>query len=63
MSDTKTVNHPDLQWCKDVLKANKGERITEDDLKTIWWDGILGCYLVHWAGMTLGIEKDGHIHS
>lgn len=27
------------------------------------WDGILGCWCFGWAGMFLGVERDGHIHS
>lgn len=63
MDTTETVVHPNLEWCKDILRKNKGDRITESDLRTVWWDGIMKCYLVMWSGMTLGIETDGHIHS
>ena len=27
------------------------------------FDGLMGCWLIGWSGMTLGIESDGHIHS
>lgn len=27
------------------------------------WDGIMGCYCFIWAGIFLGVEIDGHIHS
>jgi hypothetical protein len=57
------VTHPDLDWAKDVVRANKGERVTEEELSEVWWDGLTGCYMMHWRGMCLGIETDGHIHS
>ena len=59
----KGVTHPDIEWAKDVVRANKGERVTEEELSTIWWNGLNGCYLMDWRGMCLGIEPDGHIHS
>ena len=55
--------HPDLDWAKRTVKSNKGDRVTEDELGTIWWNNLMGCYLMMWRGMTLGIETDGHIHS
>ena len=57
------AEHPNIEWCKDVVRANKGERVTNEELETIQWDGLMGCYLMKWRGMTLGIETDGHIHS
>jgi hypothetical protein len=46
-----------------VVRSNKGDRVTTEELDTIWWNGLMGCYLMQWRGMTLGIETDGHIHS
>ena len=57
------VQHPDLQWVRECVRANKGDRVTDDELDTLWWNSLLGCYFMHWRGMTLGIETDGHIHS
>jgi len=59
----KGVEHPDLNWARECVKANKGDRVTEAELETLWWHGLMGCYLMQWRGMTLGIETDGHIHS
>ncbi len=58
-----TQGHPDLGWARDCVKANKGERVTDEELDTLWWNGLLGCYMMQWRGMTLGIETDGYIHS
>ena len=57
------VEHPNLKWARECVKANKGDRVTETELDTIRWHGLMGCYLMAWRGMTLGIETDGHIHS
>jgi hypothetical protein len=27
------------------------------------YDGLMGCVMIHWCGMWLGIEPDGHTHS
>ena len=60
-SDETELKHPDIEWCRKVLIESKGEKITNDDLRTIHWNGsYYGCW---WAGMFLGIETDGHIHS
>ena len=57
------VEHPDLDWARECVRANKGDRVTEEELETLWWNPLMGCYLMGWRGMTLGIETDGHIHS
>ena len=57
------VKHPDLNWARECVKANKGERVTEEELDTIIWHDLMGCYMMQWRGMALGIETDGHIHS
>jgi len=31
--------------------------------KAMQWDGLCKCWMVPWAGMLLGIEQDGYIHS
>ena len=28
-----------------------------------WYSHLLGCWMVPWAGMMLGIERDGYTHS
>lgn len=63
MTTEQQVQHPDIEWCKQVVRSNKGDRVTTEELDTIWWNGLMGCYLMQWRGMTLGIETDGHIHS
>jgi hypothetical protein len=63
MTTEQKVQHPDIEWCKQVVRSNKGDRVTTEELDTIWWNGLMGCYLMQWRGMTLGIETDGHIHS
>tara|TARA_R110002020_G_scaffold232807_1_gene444321 strand:+ start:1959 stop:2144 length:186 start_codon:yes stop_codon:yes gene_type:complete len=60
---TEGVKHPDLKWARECVKANKGDRVTDEELDRIQWNGLVGCYLMVWRGMVLGIEKDGHIHS
>lgn len=35
----------------------------EDILRTLRWDSLNRCFMCTWAGMVLGIEADGHIHS
>ena len=32
-------------------------------LEALSYDGLMNCWLIGWAGMMLGIEPDGHIHS
>ena len=32
-------------------------------LDVLQWDGMNGCFCFAWAGMFLGVETDGHIHS
>ncbi len=63
MTTEQQVQHPDIEWCRRVVRSNKGDRVTAEELDTIWWNGLMGCYLMQWRGMTLGIETDGHIHS
>jgi hypothetical protein len=63
MTTEQQVQHPDIEWCKQVVRSNKGDRVTTEELDTIQWNGLMGCYLMQWRGMTLGIETDGHIHS
>lgn len=55
--------HPDITWARAVVVAAKGDRVSEEELETMCWDGLMGCYLMRWAGMTLGIETDGHMHT
>ena len=54
--------HPNLEWARDLLLEKK-PNITEQELETLRWDGLNGCYMVAWQGMWLGIETDGYIHS
>lgn len=32
-------------------------------LRDMRWDGLAGCWLVERYGMTIGIERDGYVHS
>ena len=32
-------------------------------MKVLRWDSMMGCYCFGWAGMFLGVELDGHIHT
>lgn len=57
------VKHPDFEWAAACVKANKGDRVTQEELDTLIWHDLMGCYLMRWHNMTLGIETDGHIHS
>ena len=61
--DNQTIKHPDITWARGVVKAAKGDRVTDEELETMRWDGLMGCYFMDWAGMTLGIETDGHMHT
>lgn len=56
------VNHPDYEWAEGTMRERHPD-VTEEELQTLVWNPTMGCYLVEWKGMTLGIEKDGHIHS
>jgi hypothetical protein len=56
------LEHPNLPWAKSTLLAAH-PTTTEGELNTLRWDSLMGCYLVQWKGMLLGIETDGHIHS
>ena len=64
-----TVKHPDLAWARQVLLDAKGRPrpgsygVTDEELDAVWWSNVMGCYMVHWKGMTLGIETDKCIHS
>ena len=60
MSETQ---HPDIEWAKAIVREAKGDRVSENELATLEWNSLMGCYLMGWCGMTLGIETDGHIHS
>jgi hypothetical protein len=60
---TDEQQHPDLNWAKDVVREAKGDRVTEDELETVRWVPLMGCYLMVWSGMTLGIETDKHLHT
>jgi hypothetical protein len=31
--------------------------------RTVAYDGLMNCVMIHWCGMWLGIEPDGHTHS
>jgi len=57
------IEHPDIEWAKETVRKNKGDRVTETELDTITWAPVMSCYMMEWRGMVLGIEKDGHIHS
>lgn len=57
------VQHPDLDWARQVMIDAKGDRVTDAELKTLRWDHLMGCYLIEWKNMVLGIETDKHIHS
>ena len=52
--------HPDYDWAKAKFARKEP---TEEETASLWWDCIMGCYLMSWRGMVLGLEKDGHIHS
>ena len=60
---TPEINHPDIEWAKDVVRKAKGDRVSEEELDTLIWDGVMKCYLMGWCGMTLGIETDGDMHT
>ena len=61
--DNQTVKHPDITWARGVVKSAKGDRVTDEELETMVWVSTMGCYMMHWAGMFLGIETDGHMHT
>lgn len=54
--------HPDFEWAETVMRKCHPD-VTEAEIFTLVWDSNMKCYLVKWKGMTLGIEKDGNIHS
>ena len=54
--------HPDYEWAEATMREHHPD-VTEEEIQTLVWNSTMGCYLLKWKGMTLGIEKDGHIHS
>jgi hypothetical protein len=32
-------------------------------LREMRWDGLMGCWMVEYCGMYVGIETDGYVHS
>jgi len=56
------ITHPNLFWARRAL-LERHPTTTKAELETVRWDSLMGCYMVRWRGMTLGIEADGHIHS
>ena len=47
---------------KEKVRAAFKEK-AEDILASLQWDGLCGCWLFQFAGMTVGVELDGYIHS
>jgi len=43
-------------------RRDLGENFTTF-LNRAYLDGLMGCVMVPWCGMWLGIEPDGHTHS
>lgn len=60
---SEEINHPDIEWAKAIVREAKGDRVSEEELDTLRWDSLMGCYLMGWQGMCLGIETDGHMHT
>lgn len=47
-----------------VEDSDKGKRMTYREFrKTANYSSLVGCFMVPWAGMVLGIEDDGYTHS
>ena len=63
MGEIEEQKHPDITWARAVVVAAKGGNVTDEELETVRWDGLIKCYLMSWKGMTLGIETDGHMHT
>lgn len=66
MTETEAIqpnHHPDIEWAKSLVREVKQDRVSEDELNTMVWNGLLGCYMMRWCGMVLGIETDGHMHT
>ncbi len=49
------------QAVRDSIKANWSDPGAAFD--ALQYDGLNGCYCIGWAGMYVGIEKDGHTHT
>lgn len=43
----------------DSIQLRKAHRV----LREMMWDSLCGCWMVGYAGLTVGIELDGYIHS
>ena len=62
--NNENIQHPDMEWAKSIVRDAKQHHpsgVSEEDLDTMVWNSLMGCYLMQWCGMTLGIEKDGHM--
>jgi len=63
------VYHRTTVWAKDIIHTTcdsaygVGDPLTYREFRKRASSGSAGCVMVHWAGMWLGIEPDGHIHS
>lgn len=63
---TTRENHPNPPAVPSaVIRAlhNKFGATADDYIAAMRWDGLNKCYMLQWAGMWLGIEIDGYIHS
>lgn len=53
----KTGQDGDVWTWRRSLRGYRGFR------RTARLDSLMGCVMVPWCGMWLGIERDGHVHS
>lgn len=62
------ARHPEIELVPiprevDVALMNRFGEAATSAKHQMFWDALGGCWMLQWAGMLLGIEKDGYIHS
>ena len=53
------MHEPSKLRLKEALEAKRDPTLHDKAV----WNTLMGCWLVDWCGMVLGIEPDGHVHT
>ena len=56
------IPEPDKMTVLSAIQTSK-PKDWEHIFSNMKWDCLMGCWLVIWCGMTLGIEIDGSTHT
>jgi len=54
------MEEPDRSPLESTVRRRYPDEEAEEILRRVQWDGLMGCWLYLWRGMTLGIEPDGY---